>query len=229
MIKVTNFKLGIGIPHTWSHIPIQFFDSFIQMDRPDFEYIRDFGGTGQLDIVRNNIVEKAMSSNCSHLLMMDTDQIYPKHLIPKLLSHNCSVVGALIYRRYPPFDPLMFKGEINSYENITEWDEGELVEVDATGTGCLMFDMKIFYDMPKPWFQFRENPDKEKGGVVGEDIGFCSDLRKRGYKIFVDTSLPCGHLSTMEVNRGTWKMWEAIKKSKAKREQIKQKEAGHGY
>ena len=150
--------------------------------------------------------------------MMDTDQIMPRDLIPKLMSHNLPVVGALIYRRYPPFDPLMFKGKINEFKNIKEWERDSLVEVGATGAGCLLLDMKIFYNIPGPWFKFIENPNKEKGGVIGEDIYFCTKLKEHGYKIFVDTSVVCGHLSNITVDEGTWNMYKFIEKRKEKRE-----------
>jgi hypothetical protein len=117
----------------------------------------------------------------------------------------------MCFRRYPPFDPLIFKGGINTYQNIEEWEPGALIEVDATGTGCLMIDMKVFNDLPYPWFRFSPNPDPRSGGVVGEDFGFCSDLRKKGYQIFVDTSIPAGHLGFLEVTRETWLLYKAMK------------------
>jgi hypothetical protein len=138
--------------------------------------------------------------------MMDTDQCYHPQTITRLLSHKLPIVGAMVCRRYPPFDPIMLKGEINKYQNITEWEPGSLVEVSATGTGCLMFDMQVFRDMPCPWFRSRTH----QGMAVGEDIGFCSDLKAAGYKIFVDTSVPAGHLSQMQITESWWRLYRKI-------------------
>jgi len=209
-LKITNFKLCIGFPCTWSHVPFPFFQSFIQMERPEFTPI--IACNGPVDGLRNKIVVDAINAGASHLIMMDIDQTYPVDAITKLLSHNLPVVGCLVHRRYPPFDPLIFKGDINTYQHIAEWEEGELIEVDATGTGCLMFDMRVFHDLPPPWFRFRPNPDPERSGTVGEDFGCCSDLRKIGHKIFVDTSIKCGHLSTMEITEETHWLFKALKK-----------------
>jgi len=166
-----------------------------------------------LEDMRNSIVKRALDAGCSHLMMMDTDMCFHPKTITRLLSLNLDVVGALCYKRYPPFDPIMYKGDINTYEIIEEWEEGELVEVDATGTGCLMFNMKVFREMPDdPWFRFRPNPDQNIGGIVGEDIGFCSDLKRAGYKIYVDTSIPAEHLTTLSVGRGTFMLYRAMKK-----------------
>lgn len=208
MREITNLKLGIGFPCSWSHVPFSFFMSFVQLERPTF--IPLAATNGPIDGLRNNIVEQAFQSGCSHLIMMDLDQIYPVETITKLLSHRLPVVGCLIHRRYPPFDPLIVRGEINKYKTINEWQEGELVEVDATGTGCLMFDMRIFEALEPPWFRFRPNPDPAKGGVVGEDFGLCSDLKAAGYKIFVDTSIKCGHLSNMVVTEELWRLYKKL-------------------
>jgi hypothetical protein len=210
-MEVTNFKLGIGIPLSFPMVPSAFFDSFITMEKPDFTYLRT--SFGPIDQIRNDLVRQAQETHCSHIIMMDTDQVYHLKTITRLLSHRLPVVGCLIYRRYPPFDPLMLKGEINRYENILEWDPDSLVEVDATGAGCILFEMEVFRKIPEPWFRFRSNPNPEKNGIIGEDIGFCSDLRAAGYRIFVDTSIPAGHLSQMIINEGTWKLYNKVKEA----------------
>lgn len=206
-VKVTNFRLGIGLPLSFHMVPSAFLDSFIAMEKPAFVYLRT--SAGPIDLMRNALVADAMQAGCTHLVMMDTDQVYPPETIPRLLSHGLPVVGSLVYRRYPPFDPLILRGRINEYQTVEEWEPGSLVEVDATGTGCVLYDMQVFHKMPAPWFRFRKNA---AGRPIGEDIGFCSDLREAGYRIFVDTSVPAGHLSQIQITETTWRryrQWEA--------------------
>lgn len=209
-MRISNFSLGIGIPLSFPMIPAGFFYSFAVMDRPN--YILFHEDNGPLDALRNNIVDRALRERCSHLVMMDTDMEYHEQTIPRLLSHRLPIVGALCYRRYPPFDPLMLQGDpMIGYESIDKWDDGALVEVDASGTGCLLFDMCVFRKMPAPWFKFRPNPNEKVGGVIGEDIGFCWDLKRAGYKIFVDTTVPANHLTTLAVNDATYRLYKAMK------------------
>lgn len=210
-MKVSNFKLAIGIPLNFPWVPASFFYSFIQLDRPDFIFLH--AEYGSIDAMRNDLVMKAMEANASHLIMMDTDQIYHPNTITRLLSHRLPAVGAMVHRRYPPFDNLMLKvveidERTNSYVPIYDYEPGSLVEVDATGGGCLMFDMEVFYNMPKPWFRMILQPD---GSTTGEDIAFCQALKAAGYKIFVDTSVPAGHLTTMIVNEATSRLYRAKK------------------
>ena len=69
------------------------------------------------------------------------------------------------------------------------------------------YDMSIFKKMPGPWFKFR----KKDGLVIGEDVGFCQELQMAGYKIFVDTSVPSSHLTTIAIDRRMNKLWEQMK------------------
>lgn len=205
-MRISNFKLGIGVPTNFPMVPSEFFDTFIQMEKPDYLYLRAMDG--KIDDMRNQIALQALQARCTHVIMMDADQTYHTQTIPRLLSHRLPVVGCLVHCRYPPFHPTLFRKTGTEYENITSWEPDALVEVDQTGTGCLLFDTEVFRAMPYPWFRFRTNG---AGDVVGEDYGFCRDLRARGYRIFVDTSIPAGHLTRLVVNEGTHRLYQRLK------------------
>jgi len=64
MITVTNRKLAIGFPCSWSHVPFPFFQSFIQMERPPFVPI--IACNGPIDGLRNKIVQDAMRVSATH-------------------------------------------------------------------------------------------------------------------------------------------------------------------
>jgi len=88
---------------------------------------------GQLEIIRNNLVVQAINDRCTHLIMMDTDQVYPVDTVTKLMSHDKNAVGTSVHRRYPPFDNIMYRGKLGKYHHVPD-DEcfsGELVEVDG--------------------------------------------------------------------------------------------------
>jgi hypothetical protein len=188
-------------------VPISFVYSLLFMERPDYTLIH--ADNGPIDTLRNDIVRKALSMGVTKLIMLDTDMVYHPKTITSLLERNLPIVGGLSFRRYPPFDSIMLRHTDLGYESINEWEEGELVEVDATGAGCIMYDMDIFKKMPDPWFKFRTN--ESTGLPVGEDIGFCEDLKEAGYRIFVDTAVPSDHLTTLAVNRATNKLYEKMK------------------
>ena len=212
--SVGGQKLGIGIPLTDKFVHSQFLDSWVMMERPDFTYLRPMF-PGNISSVRNALVEQALDQGCSHLVMMDTDQIYPPDTITKLLSHSVDVVGGKVHRRYPPFDPILYKGNVNKYEHVSDelCESGELVEVDATGCGCIMFNTKVFTTIEQPWFKEVISDcitptDKE---VIGEDIGFCSKMKEHKFDIYVDTSIDIGHLALMEINHSSYVLYKRLK------------------
>lgn len=209
-------KLAIGFPLVDKNVSFDFMTSFITMEKPDYTLLVPKFPVGefQRDIaaVRNNLVDQALHEGCSHLLMMDTDQVYrTADMIEKMLSHGAPVVGAPVHRRYPPFDAILLRGTVGKYKYIpdTEVYSGDLIDIDATGTGCIMLDMNIFDVIDLPWFEIGFDEETQK--TIGEDIGFCSKLKAAGYSIKADTSIEIGHLTQFEVNRNTYEMFCAIK------------------
>ena len=57
-MKISNFKLAIGVPCTFPYIPISFFNSFVMMKKPEFVFIP--ADNGPIDTLRNDIVEIAL-------------------------------------------------------------------------------------------------------------------------------------------------------------------------
>ncbi len=211
-MKISNFRLGIALPIVDRNIPVSFFDSWVMLDKPEFVYLRPSFPNVDIGRIRNDLVNQALNSGCTHLLMLDTDQIYrDSDLISKLVLHDLDVVNALVYRRYPPFDHLCMNWDDEAQMYYKTDDEEVfkkgLVEVDATGTGCVLYKTDVFRKIEQPWFEFSIGPD---GKPVGEDVNFCKKLKEKGYKIFVDCSINIGHLSTLEVNESTYRMYKML-------------------
>ncbi len=205
MLNVSNFKLGLGIPLTYDIIYADFFEAFARLEKPDPTLLFR-ANTGTIDVLRNGIVKMALEQGCSHLIMMDTDMWFPPDTIMRLLAHNLPIVGALCFRKYPPFEPFMQKDK----KLIDEWQENELVEVDRTGTGCILYRMDVFNKISPPWFEFVKNDEGEV--LLGEDYCFCDKLTSEGYRIFVDTGVMAEHLSTNRINAAWYKFWKSIRK-----------------
>ena len=207
-------KLGIAFPLVDRDVSANFMISMLTMEKPDYTLLLPRFPAGRfhesLAAVRNDLVEQAIEEGCTHLLMMDTDQVYPDDTISRLMAHGKPVVGAAVHRRWPPFDLILLRGEVGAYTHVPEEEcyGGGLVEVDATGTGCILFDMSVFLDLPAPWFSF----GVQDGKPVGEDIMLCSRLRKAGIPIHVDTSLEITHLTDLQVNRSTRELFKRLHK-----------------
>jgi hypothetical protein len=214
-------KLGIALPITDRREENDFWLSFLMMDKPNFSlYLPDFPAGDyheSISAVRNNLVLQAIRDECTHLLMCDTDQAYPQDAFTKLLSHDKLMVGAVVHRRYPPFEPIINRGELGRYVHVPddEIESGDLIEVDSTGAGCLLFNMDVFFAVEQPWF---ENTTID-GKVVGEDIHFCAKVKEVGIPIHIDTSILIDHLTMARVNRTFYKMYKKFNNIKWKEQE----------
>jgi len=218
-VNYDNIKLGIGIPLVGRFLDRDFVFPFFVMDKPYRTNLylpsrETYEFRENIAVVRNSLVAQALADDCTHLLMMDTDQNHPPETAMKLLSHDLDAVGALVCRRYEPFYPVCYRGEIGHWKYVSreEIGSGELIEVDATGTGCILFNMRVFKDISAPWFELLPGPN---GRTVGEDIRFCFKLKSAGYKIYVDTSVHVGHLTMATVDLGMHDLFMACKQHEA--------------
>jgi len=213
-------KLGIALPLVSTKVHSGFLDTFILLKKPDFVYLRPQFPSMEIDIIRNQLVKQALEAGCTHLLMMDTDQTYSdRDMILKMLAHKKKVISAIVHRRYPPFDCITLRGEPGKYTQVSDEEilaardsDNHLVEIDATGCGCLLYNTEVFQEIKPPWYEFSKT---ESGDVVGEDIGFCHKLKDAGYNIYCDVSIDIGHLAQLEINWGTYALYKHLKKLQA--------------
>lgn len=209
-------RLGIGFPIVDNKAYFSFIASVLMLEKPDFTLLLPNFPVGDFphDIatVRNNLVEQALAEGCEYLLMMDTDQVYRTvDMIPRMLAHKKPVVSAPVHRRYPPFDPILMRGEVGEFKyiDIEEAYSGDLIQIDATGTGCILYHMSVFEQINSPWFELGF---KQDGKPVGEDVLFCMKMKEKGIPLFVDTSIEIGHLTSFEVNKQTHLLFRKIYK-----------------
>ncbi len=209
-------KLAIGFPLCNEMVRINFFTSFSCMEKPSYTFLLpEFPHgpwTETLAEARNSLVQQAQFEGCRKLFMMDTDQIYPLDCLTKLLTRQKDICGVRVHRRYPPFDPILIRREKGNGKYYRVSDEemfsGDLVEVDATGTGALLFNMEIFDKIDEPWFKVIT----EISSRTGEDIYFCEKAKEAGFRIFVDTSIEVDHLATIAINKPMYQMMQMLYK-----------------
>lgn len=148
---------------------------------------------------RNLIVEHALEIGYDYIMWVDSDMILPKETILKLMSHNKDIAaGVYSYKLLNNTNAVakrFVKDAEDTYEDITlkEIRESErLIEIDAVGFGCVLTKVDIFRNIPKPWFVY--SPE------MGEDVYFCRKAQESGYKVYLDTSIKCGHIGQINYN-----------------------------
>jgi GT2 family glycosyltransferase len=112
--------------------------------------------------------------------------------IERLLKWDKPVVSTIAFKRMQPYTPCFYPkvnydGKKVNLEVAEDWTEG-LAEVEGVGMACCLVKREVLENIPKPLFFPMP--------VLAEDLGFCKRVKDAGFKIYVDTSLCCGHIGT---------------------------------
>jgi hypothetical protein len=187
-------KVLIGIA-TGGEIKSQTVESLLQLVAfwsPDTQLMTSIQIGGYKTFNMNKLVELAKTNECTHLLNIDSDMIFPPNALQRLLSHDKDIVGYnYSYRgsqqnQSNPPSVVKFK-ENGNY--IDRYVPDGLFECDALGLGFLLFKTSVFDKLEEPYFELNEIRP------AMEDVIICEKLREH-YKIYCDGDLKLGHIGT---------------------------------
>lgn len=158
------------------------------------------------DDVRNGMVQRFLQdpAGYTHLMMIDDDVIPPPHALQMVL-HDMPIVGATVFT-WKDGEPLALlmkwdeekQGYRQDNEAIEKLNSGEkLVEVDASGTGCFVVKRQVYENLVTNWFRYSYDLDGKI--TCGEDFSFCKRCKEIGYSVWVDGSVQCGHIGSIDI------------------------------
>ena len=173
-----------------------FYDELTQVERPEGTVV--IHSTAPLvNECRNKIAEEALTQGAEWVWYVDDDHSFHSDTLMRLIHRNVDIVSGLYISRTSPFKPIFYEEENEDWvimkSSLTSQDVG-LKPVLATGAGCLLVRTHVLKAMEPPYFRFTQNA---KGGIVGEDIEFCSRARAHGFSIYCDMDAPIGHKTTV--------------------------------
>lgn len=153
----------------------------------------------------------------THMIWIDSDQVFDPEHIEKLLLDDVDIVSAVIPigpSNYPCFgwyvDGPTTDGKKLHQQKISlsrledaDQDKNGLVEVDFTGFGLLCVKKGVFETMEYPWFQTLMDKYDVNGMVyeMSEDVAWCWRVQELGWKIHVDLKVVIGHQKTVTLTR----------------------------
>lgn len=188
-------RILIAIP-TFENILPDTFKSIYNLDKTenmivDFDFIRGYDCAR----ARNLIANKAIKEEYNYVLMVDSDMILPAHTLTKMLTDPKAVCLGCYPRKNTKKEIFeLFKLGQRDYKNTFNYKEitslNGKVEIKGGGFGCALIDVEVFEHLPHPFFKYVEY---ESGATLSEDLYFCSNVSRAGYKVYADTDVVCGH------------------------------------
>lgn len=134
------------------------------------------------------LVKQAKQLGATHLLFVDSDMLFPRDALDRLLAHDKDIIGVEYNKRKFPLET------VTAYLPGHPKSETEPYKVSVAGTGLMLIKLSIFDDpkMGKNWFSFGRNAEGQN--VIGEDGWFCFTAREAGYDVWVDPTIKVVHL-----------------------------------
>lgn len=152
---------------------------------------------------RNLLRDYFLKNGYDYYFSIDQDTIPPLDVIERLIRHDKQVVSGVYFNFHmvngmPREMPVVWTDwddatESMKYLDVRHLAKPQLMEVSAFGMGCVLIKKEV---IEKIAFRY----DQQKGGF--EDVYFCYDARKLGYRLYIDTTVRCDHIT---VRGGKWK------------------------
>lgn len=192
----------VGVP-LGNSVRAEFFRSFwpaIQLMPDEGHVTLEYTKYMNTPNARNELVRRCLDGDYSHLFFMDSDMSFPSYALSRLLAHDKDMIGGIYTVKTPPFNSIVFVDETLGEKEWTSWNPKtmELKECAAIGTGCLLVKREVLESMEWPWFEYRPDPEG-KHKFMSEDVVFCIEARKKGFEIWCDPTIMCGHMGNIQI------------------------------
>lgn len=129
-----------------------------------------------LDLLRNQLIESALTEKPDRIIMLDSDMIFPNSTIEHLAQADKEVIGCNYTRRRPPFDPIACTFE-DPNKRLDPHAATGIGPVSILPTGVMMLKPEIFEKIKFPWFENIWRLSDKK--LVGEDVTFCAKVQEQ--------------------------------------------------
>jgi hypothetical protein len=146
---------------------------------------------------RNMIVDIAIEHNCTHLLFMDADHIFPMSTLDLLMENKDeAVVSGLVCKKGENFCQVAYgKLKDGKYLPLDLELNGQVIEVAVAPFGCNLVNLKEVQRLQKPYFR-DTCVDIDGSGTptnLRSDVNFCDAIRAVGGRCWIDTRILVGH------------------------------------
>lgn len=146
------------------------------------------------DRARVAVLDEACRFESDYIYFVDTDTLVPPEAFEELLRVQQETQAVLVsghyYRRGFPFTCVWSKIINGEFHQVTA--EDGLHEIDTTGFGCALIDLKwVLKNLKPPFFTMEQG---KTSSIVTDDVSFCIKVREAGGLILGHGGIRCIHL-----------------------------------
>ena len=217
-------KIGICVP-LYNVVPVSFFVNFINRlhewkDQNKYDVQIYMRASTIVDKARNDLVEMALKDNCDYVMFIDSDTIIPKGAVDALLNMNVDIASGLYFSKGKPYLPVARVKEGDRHFFLEDFEFNQILEVQGVGMGFCLIHTKVFKDLEFPYFKLEWKKFEGKDYQIAEDLYFCDEAIKKGYKIHLNTGVVCNHFG-VEVGPEQFLIYkENLKQDREDREEM---------
>lgn len=141
---------------------------------------------------RNMVVDAALKAGDTHVLYVDADMVFPSTGIRKLVLQEKDIIGVNYHQRQlQPVSTIKIEDNDGNYIEGSEKDFPiDTFECAAVGTGFCLVDIKVYKAMSFPYYR----ADYIDGEFNTEDVWFCKQAKKLGFRVWCDNSIIVQHI-----------------------------------
>lgn len=148
---------------------------------------------------RNIGVKVALDEGFGHLFFLDADVIAPPNTVTQLLAAGRDFIGALYYKRSPPYKPAagvtVWQGQEMAEGDLPPFNFGDVIPIDFLPAGATLISRRcleaVLAKYPRP-FEWQGDIDTP-GYNISEDYNFSLKAADCGFRPWLATGLVCQH------------------------------------
>lgn len=203
-------KVLIAIP-CMDTLDTMFVHSLLDLHKPCETQI-SFSSSSLVYDSRNKLALEAVETNADYVMWLDSDMVFKPDILERMLKsiEGKDFVTGLAFARRMPFTPCIYKkirmGFGNEFESeqYLDYPTDSLFEIDACGFACCLVRTSVFADLIESGDARIFSPMNP----FGEDISACIRMKKKGYKLWCDSSIKIGHVARTVVSEQSYQQYK---------------------
>jgi hypothetical protein len=125
---------------------------------------------------------------------VDSDITFPSDTLERLIECDKDIVSGVYKQRFTgePVLELWKDGNRIKFDSIKKCFIR--FEIDSCGFGCVLIKSEVLRVMDYPHFVYKSAIDHKD--TLSEDVYFCMKAKEKGFKIYVNPIVICGHIGS---------------------------------